>query len=85
MMNNLYDKRLQDAGFTKIEETDEIVVYERQMPEFVQVLELGHRDDGQHTILSYQKGVNAEGYYNAVGLTLHEALTAAHLMIQKGW
>lgn len=85
MMNNLYDKRLQDCGFTKIEETDEIVVYERQMPEFVQVLELGRYENGQHTIFSYQKGVNLEGYYNAVGLTLHEALTAAHLMIQKGW
>ena len=85
MMNNLYDKRLQDCGFTKIEETDEIVVYERQQPEFVQVLELGRYENGQHTILSYQKGVNLEGYYNAVSLTLHEALTAAHLMIQKGW
>lgn len=82
---NLYDKKLQAIGFAKIEESEEIVVYERQQPEFVQVLELGHRDDGQHSILSYQKGVNLEGYYNAVGLSLEEALAAAHLMIQKGW
>ena len=55
MMNNLYDKRLQDCGFTKIEETDEIVVYERQMPEFVQVLELGRHEDGHHRICSYDE------------------------------
>lgn len=84
-MKNYYDERLQKVGFAKIEDTDDIVVYERQQPEFVQVLELGRRDDGQHTILSYQKGVNVEGYYNAVGLTLQEAMMAVNMMIQKGW
>ena len=84
-MNNFYDERLQKAGFKKIEDTDDIVVYERQQPEFVQVLELGFREDGQHSILSYQKGVNVEGYYNAVGLTLQEAMMAVNMMIQKGW
>lgn len=84
-MNTYYDKMLQKSGFTKIEETDEIVVYERQMPEFVQVLELGHRENKEHTILSYQKGVNLEGHYNTVGLTMQEAMMAVNMMIQKGW
>lgn len=84
-MKNYYDERLQKAGFTKIEDTDDIVVYERQQPEFVQVLELGYREDGHHNILSYQKGVNLEGYYNAVGLTLQETMMAVNMMIVKGW
>lgn len=84
-MKNYYDERLQKAGFTKIEETEDIVVYERQQPEFVQVLELGYREDGKHSILSYQKGVNLEGYYNAVCLTLQEAMMSVNMMIVKGW
>lgn len=84
-MKNYYDERLQKVGFKKIEETEDIVVYERQQPEFVQVLELGYREDGHHNILSYQKGVNSDGHYNAVGLTLQETMMAVNMMIVKGW
>ncbi len=85
-MKNIYDERLQKLGFTKIEDTDDIVVYERQQhPEYVQVLELGRHEDGNHRISSYQKGVNSDGFNNAVWLTLQEALLASNMMIQKGW
>ena len=86
MKNDIYDKRLQDCGFKKIEDTDDIVVYERQQhPEYVQVLELGRHEDGKHRICSFQKGVNSDGFNNAVWLTLQEAMLAANLMIEKGW
>lgn len=79
------DRQMKAEGFNLIEESDDIVVYERQQPEFVQVLELGYRENGQHNILSYQKGVNADGHYNAVGLTLLEVRLAIRKIFEKEW
>lgn len=79
------DEDLEANGFQKIEESEDIVVYERQHPDFVQVLELGHRAGGWPVMLSYQKGVNKEGQYNAVSLTVYEAHRAMVKMEQKGW
>ena len=80
------DDKLEAIGFKKIEESEDIVIYERQQPEFVQVLELGRGGKGQHNILfSYQKGVNLEGYYNAVCLNVYEAALASKKMWDKGW
>lgn len=84
-MFNLIDEKLKAIEFNKIEESEDIVVYERQMTEYVQVLEIGHRDDGKHMIQSYQKGVNSDGCNNVVGLTMHETQLAMRKIWQKGW
>ena len=80
------DEKLEAIGFKKIEESEYIVVYERQQhPEYVQVLELGRHEDGHHRICSYQKGVNSDGFNNALWLTVYEAHLASKKMKQKGW
>lgn len=79
------DDKLEAIGFKKIEESEDIVVYKRQQPEFVQILELSHRGKGQNTMHSYQMGVNSDGYYNSVGLTAYEAHLASKKMWQKDW
>ena len=79
------DEKFEAIGFKKIEESDDIVVYERQTPLYVQVLELCRWGKGQNMIFSIQQGVNSDGFNNNVGLTVYEAHLASKKMKQKGW
>lgn len=79
------DEKLEAIGFKKIEESEDIVVYERQTPLYVQMLELCRWEKGQNMIFSTQQGVNSDGFNNNVGLTMYEAKLACKKMKQKGW
>ena len=79
------DDKLEAIGFKKIEESEDIVVYERQTPLYVQMLELCRWTNGQNMIFSHQRGVNSDGFNNNVGLTVYEAHLASKKMWDKGW
>lgn len=72
------DEELTKLGFTKKEESEYWVTYERTntispVLSYTHILEIVHKDDGNHTIYSYGKGTNGDGFNNAVGLTYQEA------------
>lgn len=81
------DKKFSDIGFTKIKEDKFGASYEREDKEhnFVQTLDLLHKASGKHLIQSSQKGINANGFNNMVGLTMYETKLALKKMRQMGW
>ena len=79
------DDKLEAIGFKKIEESEDIVVYEKDAQLYVHVLELCRWGKGQNVIFSHQRGVNSDGFNNNVGLTVYEAHLASKKMWQKGW
>lgn len=82
------DKKLRKIGFNKVYEDrgsgrfvseDEYgVSYERQIEEYryTQVLDIRRKASGKHSIQSFQKDVNADGFNNTVGLTYEETKLA---------
>lgn len=68
------DRKLEKLGFKKIRESKYGVTYERYNEEYsyTQAIEIYEKASGEHMIISYQSGVNANGYNNAVGLTYRE-------------
>ena len=81
------DKKFNEIGFIKTEESNFGVYYERPDKEFkyVQELCLLHKANGNHLIQSSQKEVNKDGYNNMVGLSMYEAKLSLKKMKQIGW
>lgn len=68
-----------DLGFEKFgKETEYGVSYRKKNNEFnfTQILEIGHKEDGNHLFLSYVEGTNSDGFNNCVGLTYPEMKAA---------
>ena len=77
LSKNNIDEELKKCGFKKTEENKFCVSYERYNNEFqyVHCVELHLSSHKQSCfILSYEKGVNKDGFNNCVGLTVHEAI-----------
>lgn len=83
------DDRFVDIGFTKVEDNEYIVVYERydEKYKYTQVLAIVHKSNGNHIIQSYDKDhSDKEGIgCTCVGLTYYEARLALKKMAKKGW
>lgn len=81
------DKKLSEIGFLKIKEDKYGATYEREDKQFnyVQTLDLLHKESGKHLIQSSQKGVNTDGFGNMVGLTMYETKLALKKMHKMGW
>jgi hypothetical protein len=81
------DKKFSEIGFVKIKEDEFGATYERENEKFnfVQTLDLLHKQSGKHLIQSSEKGVNTDGFGNMVGLTMYETKLALKKMRQMGW
>ena len=81
------DELFAEIGFTKVYESNLYVQYERFNEEYkyTQSLDLGHKHNGYHLIMSSVKEVNKEGYNNMVGLTMYETKLCLKKMRELGW
>lgn len=72
------DKLLKELGFEKMEGDDSEskygACYRRENKEYnyIQRLDILHKENGVHLIQSYVEGTNSDGYNNCVGLTYPE-------------
>jgi len=72
------DMKLEKIGFVKLHGEDEEskygVYYRRKVEQFgyYQRLDIYHKANGRHLIISYQEGVNSDKLNNSVGLTYKE-------------
>ena len=69
------DEKIKDIGFIKRCEQSSWVSYEREDPKYkyIQCVDIYQKNNGNHIIISFQKGVNGDGFNNSVGLTYLEA------------
>ena len=69
------DKKLEELGFIKVREDEYGVTYEKIISEYnyTHVIDICHKENGQHIILSYEKDINKNGLNNTVALTGYEA------------
>lgn len=79
------DERFAEIGFTKVSESKYYVSYERMTEHgYVQCLDIVRKESDLHLIQSYEKGVNADGFNNCVGLTMYEARLCCAKMRKMG-
>lgn len=83
------DDKFREIGFKKVKEDKYGVVYERFIEKFnyTQVLDLIHKSDERHIILSYDKDLrDVCGIGNTgVGLTMYETTLCLKKMRKMGW
>lgn len=74
LLSNRTDRKLEKLGFKKILETKYVTSYERRVINYgyTQCLDICWKKSGNHLIMSYQYGVNADGHNNVVGLNYQE-------------
>ncbi|MCM1215379.1 MAG: hypothetical protein NC548_12775 [Lachnospiraceae bacterium] len=87
MFKKNIDKKFEHLGFKKVYQSPFIVQYERKDSEFgyIQCLDLCHKRNGRHLIISYQKDINKNGFNNTVGISQEEADLALKKMHQLKW
>ena len=89
MSGDIIDKKLEKFGYIKTYECDTVVIYERDAPslrgKYTERLELAHKANGRHMFFHYEKGINSDGYNNAVGIKPNIAKLAIKKMHKKGW
>lgn len=83
------DEKLSEIGFTKIEDNEYYVSYEREVEQYgyTQCLDILHKTSGRHIVQSYDKDAfDAKCIGNlCVGLTHYEMKLIMKKMRQKGW
>lgn len=79
------DKRLKKLGFTKIEENRYVVIYERENATYgyTHEVDIIHKYNKENIVISSVKGLNSDGFNNAVGLTANEMKFFRKKMIEK--
>ena len=72
--NDRIDNKLLKLKWIKVMDSDRSVIYERYDEDFdfTHVIEIEHKANGNHIVLSYQKDCNKDNYNNTVGLTFKE-------------
>lgn len=68
------DEKLEEIGLIKTRENEYGVTYEKLISEYnyTHVIDICHKKNGRHIIISYEKDVNKNGLDNAVALTGYE-------------
>lgn len=68
------DEKFKEIGFTKIKENEYGATYEKYISEYdyTHVIDICHKKNGNHIIISYEKDVNKNRLNNAVALTGYE-------------
>lgn len=88
MFKNI-DKKFEEIGFIKVREDKYGVSYERINTEynFTQVLDIGHKSNGNHIIQSYDKDLFDTKLIGntCVGLTYYETKLALKKMKKMGY
>jgi len=81
------DEKLEELGFLKVSENKYGAEYVKENKDYgyTQKLDIKCKKDGNHLILSYEKGVNGDGFNNAIGLTITEAKLAYKKFKQLAW
>lgn len=83
------DEKFAEIGFEKVKENKYGVIYRRNVDKYnyVQTLELMHKDSGRHLIQSYDAKLMDEKKIGntGVGLTMYEAKLCVKKMKQMGW
>lgn len=81
------DERFEELGFKKTEQTKYNTTYEREVDkyEYVHIIDILHKADGNHIVFSSQKGVNKDGFSNAIGLTKQEMKLCIKKMKEMGF
>lgn len=87
ILSKLADKKFERLGFTKIKESDLSVSYEKRISDFnyTQCIDICHMKNVPNIAISYQAGVNSEGFNNAVGLSAAELKAVLLKMKAKGF
>lgn len=88
MFNNI-DKKFAKIDFIKVQDDKYGVRYERHnsVYNYNQVIYIGHKENGNHIIMSYDKNLcDSKNIGNtAVGLSYYEAKLALKKMKSKHW
>lgn len=68
------DEKFKEIEFIKIREDEYGATYEKIISKYnyTHVIDICHKENGQHIILSYEKEINKSGLNNCVGLTAYE-------------
>ena len=68
------DERFEELGFTKTYESKIVVTYEKEIKDYnyIQSIDICRKESGNHIVISGEKGINKDGFNNAVGLTKQE-------------
>lgn len=88
ILSKLADKKFERLGFTKIQESDLSVSYEKRISDFnyTQCIDIiCHKKNVPNIAISYQADVNSEGFNNAVGLSAAELKAVLLKMKAKGF
>lgn len=76
------DERFLDIGFVKIEESQLSIIYKRKHKEgYMHIIELSHRKNGLHQIMSYKRDVDIDRYSIIAGLTAYEMSLCVEKMV----
>ncbi len=81
------DEKFEELGFKKTYESKSVIEYTKFIEKFnfTHCIEILYKADGRHIALSYQQGINNDGFNNAVGLTYLESKLIYKKMKQMGW
>ena len=83
------DEKFEEIGFTKIEENEYGVRYQRDVKEYnyIQTLDILHKTSGNHIVQSYDANLIDEKKIGntCVGLTMYEMDLCIQKMKQMGW
>ena len=89
MLFKSIDKKFEEIGFIKVQDDEYGVRYERmdECHDYVQVLAIDHKANGEHIVQSYDKDLMDQEMIGnvGVGLTYYEMKLALRKMRQKGW
>jgi len=80
------DEKFEELGFKKTEQTEYGAYYEKEITEYkyVHAIDILPKASGNHIVISSQKGVNKDGFSNAVGLTKQEMKLCVKKMKEMG-
>lgn len=68
------DEKFEKLGFIKTYESKIAVTYEKKIEkyDYIQSIDICRKASGNHIVISGEKGINKDGFNNAVGLTKQE-------------
>ncbi len=81
------DKMFEKLGYQKVEDSNILVVYEKTIQQFgyTHVIEFCHKRSGNHHVISYQRGLNTDGFNNSIGLGIPEIKAIKRKIKELRW
>ena len=81
------DKMFEKLGYKKVEEGPIVIAYEKYeaISDYTKAIDFYHKTSGNHLVMSYQKGVNQDGFSNSVGITIPEIKAIRRKLKELRW